>query len=229
MSSTLRLRCGQEQGRSTERVRLPGARRLPAATGAWPGPTSWTAAPPARTCWPWPSSSRTACRPSWPRRRTRSGRRPGRRAEPGQGRGPTSSSSVRRAGRSPSTTGWPTCSRDIEYDLRDRLRAISREAEQLIDDADPAEVWDQFADWFHQQVSSAASANFVWAAERARWLAGAGGRALRRGRRGRAARAAFDDQGMAAQGRARWSSRRSRSSGIGRQLCPACAAATAAC
>ena len=60
---------------------------------------------------------------------------------------------------------------DIEYDLRDRLRSIGREAEQLIDDADPAEIWDQFAEWFHQQVSSAASANFVWAAERARWLA----------------------------------------------------------
>ena len=56
---------------------------------------------------------------------------------------------------------------DIEYDLRDRLRAIGPEAEQLIDDADPSEVWEQFAEWFHQQVSSAASANFVWAAERA--------------------------------------------------------------
>jgi hypothetical protein len=61
---------------------------------------------------------------------------------------------------------------DIGYDLRDRLRTIGREAEQLIDDSDPAEVWDQFSDWFHQQISSAASANFVWAAERARWLAG---------------------------------------------------------
>lgn len=60
---------------------------------------------------------------------------------------------------------------DIEYDLRDRLRSITREAEQLIDDADPSDIWDQFADWFHQQVSAAASANFVWAAERARWLA----------------------------------------------------------
>jgi len=61
---------------------------------------------------------------------------------------------------------------DIDYDLRDRLRAIGREAEQLLDDADPADTWDQFVDWFHQQVSKAASANFVWAAERARWLAG---------------------------------------------------------
>ncbi|MHA6797175.1 dynamin family protein [Pseudonocardia bannensis] len=61
---------------------------------------------------------------------------------------------------------------DIDYDLRDRLRSIGREAEQLLEDADPADIWDQFAEWFHQQVSSAASANFVWTAERARWLAG---------------------------------------------------------
>lgn len=59
---------------------------------------------------------------------------------------------------------------DIDYDLRDRLRTISREAEQLLDDADPADIWEQFAEWFHQQVASAASANFVWAAERARYL-----------------------------------------------------------
>lgn len=60
---------------------------------------------------------------------------------------------------------------DIDYDLRDRLRTIGREAEQLLEDADPADIWDQFAQWFHQQVASAASANFVWAAARARWLA----------------------------------------------------------
>jgi hypothetical protein len=59
---------------------------------------------------------------------------------------------------------------DIDFDLRDRLRTISREAEQLLDDADPAEIWEQFANWFHQQVASAASANFVWASERARYL-----------------------------------------------------------
>jgi hypothetical protein len=61
---------------------------------------------------------------------------------------------------------------DIDYDLRDRLRSIGREAEQLVDDADPAQMWEQFSEWFHQQVASAASANFVWTAERARWLAG---------------------------------------------------------
>ncbi|MFP5069215.1 dynamin family protein [Pseudonocardia nantongensis] len=60
---------------------------------------------------------------------------------------------------------------DIEYDLRDRLRAVSRDAEQLLEDADPADIWDQFAEWFHKQVSHAVAQNFVWTTERARWLA----------------------------------------------------------
>ena len=60
---------------------------------------------------------------------------------------------------------------DIEYDLRNRLRQISREAETLVDDSDPAEVWDQFAEWVHKEVAAATSANFIWADERAHWLA----------------------------------------------------------
>lgn len=61
---------------------------------------------------------------------------------------------------------------DIDYDLRDRMRQITREAETLADAADPAEVWDQYAGWIHKEVSAAASANFIWASERAHWLAG---------------------------------------------------------
>ena len=59
---------------------------------------------------------------------------------------------------------------DVEHDLRDRLRSITREAEEMVDAGDPAEVWDQFAAWVHQQVAQAAAANFVWASERARAL-----------------------------------------------------------
>jgi dynamin family protein len=86
---------------------------------------------------------------------------------------------------------------DIEYDLRDRLRSIGREAEQLIDDGDPAEVWEQFSDWFHQQVSSAASANFVWAAERARWLAGQVAEHFAEGADVSLPELRFDDEGIA--------------------------------
>lgn len=61
---------------------------------------------------------------------------------------------------------------DVEYDLRDRLRAIGREADELLDAADPRDIWDQFSEWFEGQVSTAMSANFVWAGQRAEWLAG---------------------------------------------------------
>jgi dynamin family protein len=61
---------------------------------------------------------------------------------------------------------------DIDHDLRDRMREITRLAEEELDaGGDPARTWDRFATWVQQQVASAASANFVWATERARWLA----------------------------------------------------------
>ncbi len=86
---------------------------------------------------------------------------------------------------------------DIDYDLRDRLRTISREAEQLIDDADPEEIWEQFSEWFHQQISAAASANFVWAAERAGWLAGQVAEHFAEGADVALPELRFDDQGIA--------------------------------
>ncbi len=61
---------------------------------------------------------------------------------------------------------------DIDYDLRDRMREISRMAEEeLLGGGDPAKVWDQFAAWVQQEVAAAAAANFLWATQRARWLA----------------------------------------------------------
>lgn len=80
--------------------------------------------------------------------------------------------------------GFGDLTSDIEYDLRDRMRTISKEAEERVDEMDPADVWDQFAEWVHTSVATAASTNFVWASQRARHLAGqvadhfvAGGRA----------------------------------------------------
>lgn len=61
---------------------------------------------------------------------------------------------------------------DIDYDLRDRMREISRMAEEeLGSGGDPGKVWDQFANWVQQEVAGAASANFIWATQRVRWLA----------------------------------------------------------
>jgi len=62
---------------------------------------------------------------------------------------------------------------DIDYDLRDRMRDIGREAEEEVNRAgDPRKIWDQLSGWVEQEVHAAVAANFLWAAQRARWLAG---------------------------------------------------------
>ncbi|WP_300015903.1 dynamin family protein [Pseudonocardia sp.] len=62
---------------------------------------------------------------------------------------------------------------DIDYDLRDRFREITRLAEdELAAVGDPTKVWEQFAGWVQQEVANAAAANFVWATQRVRYLAG---------------------------------------------------------
>ena len=61
---------------------------------------------------------------------------------------------------------------DIDYDLRDRMKEISRLAEdELLGGGDPAKVWDRYAAWVQQEVAAAASANFIWATSRVRALA----------------------------------------------------------
>lgn len=61
---------------------------------------------------------------------------------------------------------------DADYDLRDRLRSIVRDAEETIDAGDPTKTWEQLAAWVEQSAAHAASANYVWATQRARWLVG---------------------------------------------------------
>jgi hypothetical protein len=62
---------------------------------------------------------------------------------------------------------------DIDYDLRDRMRDIVREAEEEVNrGGDPRKTWDQLSSWVEQEVTAAVAANFLWTAQRARWLAG---------------------------------------------------------
>jgi replication fork clamp-binding protein CrfC len=67
--------------------------------------------------------------------------------------------------------GVQDLSADIDYDLRDRTRRITRDAEAAINESDPGKVWAQFSDWLYQQVAQAVADNFVWTTQRARWLA----------------------------------------------------------
>lgn len=59
---------------------------------------------------------------------------------------------------------------DVDYDLRDRMREIVREAEESLLAGDPTKIWDQFSKWVQDAAASAVSANSVWATQRARWL-----------------------------------------------------------
>ena len=61
---------------------------------------------------------------------------------------------------------------DIDHDLRDRIRAVTREAEDAIDAADPGPAWVELAEWLDQRVASAVAESYTWAGQRADWLAG---------------------------------------------------------
>jgi replication fork clamp-binding protein CrfC len=60
---------------------------------------------------------------------------------------------------------------DIEHDLRDRLRQVVRNGEAALEKADPSAIWEQFTEWLSQQLAAATSDNFVWANQRAQWIA----------------------------------------------------------
>ncbi|ORL09653.1 dynamin family protein [Prescottella equi] len=60
---------------------------------------------------------------------------------------------------------------DIDHDLRDRLRQVTREAERAVDECDPGKEWDELGEWLEQQIAQSVGDNFVWAHERALWLA----------------------------------------------------------
>ncbi|MEV4513396.1 dynamin family protein [Dactylosporangium sp. NPDC049525] len=55
---------------------------------------------------------------------------------------------------------------DIEYDLRERTRAILRKADENLDEADPDRSWRPFEEWLDGSLRDVAEANFGWLAER---------------------------------------------------------------
>lgn len=60
---------------------------------------------------------------------------------------------------------------DLEHDLRDRLRAVGRDAEASIDTGDPAEDWTMVTAWLDDRIQLALSETFVWAEDSLAWLA----------------------------------------------------------
>ena len=68
-------------------------------------------------------------------------------------------------------TGSPTSTPTSTTTCGTGCGTIVREAEKVLDGADPGKIWDQFAAQLEEQATAAVAANFLWATERARWLA----------------------------------------------------------
>lgn len=60
---------------------------------------------------------------------------------------------------------------DVDHDLRDRLRRVTREAEQTVDEGDPGQQWSQIGGWLEERIAASVGDNFVWAHRRAQRLA----------------------------------------------------------
>ncbi|MFD3509284.1 dynamin family protein [Nocardia sp. NPDC058666] len=60
---------------------------------------------------------------------------------------------------------------DVDHDLRERLRTISRTGEEWIDDHDPGRHWQAIAEWLTGTVDTALGDNLLWAHARAETLA----------------------------------------------------------
>jgi hypothetical protein len=60
---------------------------------------------------------------------------------------------------------------DVDHDLRGRLRAITRQADEALEASDPAETWDEFQAWLYRRVAEDVVHNYTFLHTRALELA----------------------------------------------------------
>jgi hypothetical protein len=60
---------------------------------------------------------------------------------------------------------------DVKHDLQERMRALMRDADEVIDQGDPKETWPAIDIWLHRQVVKTATANYDLLGQRAEELA----------------------------------------------------------
>jgi hypothetical protein len=60
---------------------------------------------------------------------------------------------------------------DLDHDLRSRLRAITKQADEAIEASDPAETWDDFQTWLYRRVAEDIVHNYTFLHSRAEELA----------------------------------------------------------
>ncbi len=56
---------------------------------------------------------------------------------------------------------------DVDHDLRSRLRQLTKEADDALDQTDPAESWEEFESWLYRQAADQVVANYTMLQRRA--------------------------------------------------------------
>ena len=67
--------------------------------------------------------------------------------------------------------GFADLAADAEHELRARMRRVTKKVETAVDDADPAQVWEQLEQWLYRATSGEVAAHFASVTSRASQLA----------------------------------------------------------
>jgi len=63
--------------------------------------------------------------------------------------------------------GFADLSTDVDHDLRARLRQLTKDADDAIDQSDPTEAWEEFEPWLYRQASDHVVSNYTMLQRRA--------------------------------------------------------------
>ena len=69
------------------------------------------------------------------------------------------------------TDGFADITSNVDFDLRNRARAVQREAEETIEEGDPAKNWEEFTDWLRRRLATEAMENYALFVRRAKDVA----------------------------------------------------------
>lgn len=67
--------------------------------------------------------------------------------------------------------GMADVSSDVDFDLRSRVRLVQADADQAIDEGDPAENWDEFESWLRQRLAAETLENYALLVRRTKEVA----------------------------------------------------------
>ena len=101
-----------------------------------------------------------------PEQRPGAGRQPDR----GKERAPTGCAAASPSWQQTLTDGIQDLQADVEHDLRNRIRQITKQADESIENTDPVEAWDEFQAWLYRRVAEDVVHSYTFLYNRSREL-----------------------------------------------------------